>query len=140
MTALDELEVGQELPPLVVQSVDPEKTKLMAAILQDPNPIHFDAESVRALGLGDGVINQGPSNLSYVLNMVMRWSGGRRSLRSVAMRFLGNVFAGDRVECRGRVAAVEEGSGAVTVEVQALVGERPVLEGTVVVSSPHGSA
>jgi len=140
MSALDELEVGQDLPPLVVESVDPEKMKLMAAILRDPNPIHFDAESVRALGLGDGVINQGPSNLSYAVNMVTRWSGGQRTVRSVAMRFLGNVFAGDRVECRGRVAAVEDDSGLVTVEVEALVRERPVLQGTVVVSSPHGSA
>lgn len=128
-------EVGTELPPLVIDAVDPEKMKLMAAILRDPNPIHFDAASVRELGLGDRVVNQGPSNLSYLLNMVTRWSGGVPTLRSVAVRFLGNVFAGDRVECAGRVTAVDEASGLVTLEVEARVGDRPVLEGSVVVSA-----
>jgi acyl dehydratase len=134
MSAIAEAVVGQELPPLVVEPVDAEKMKLMAAILRDPNPIHFDADSVRELALGERVINQGPSNLSYLLNMVTRWSGGVSTLRSVGVRFLGNVFAGDRVECRGRVAAVDAGAGLVTLEVQATVGERTVLQGSVVVS------
>ena len=128
-------EVGTELPPLVIESVDAEKMKIMAAILRDPNPIHFDAERVRELGLGDEVVNQGPSNLSYLLNMVTKWSGGVPTLRSAAVRFLGNVFAGDRVECAGRVTAVDEATGLVTLEVEAHVGDRPVLQGSVVVSS-----
>jgi acyl dehydratase len=126
-------EVGTELPPLVIEAVDPEKMKLMAAILRDPNPIHYDADRVKALGMGDRVVNQGPSNMSYLLNMVTRWSGGVPTLRSVAVRFLGNVFAGDRVECTGRVTAVD--GDLVTLEVAASVGERPVLQGTVVVSA-----
>jgi acyl dehydratase len=128
-------EVGQELPPLVIESVDAEKMKLMAAILRDPNPIHFDPERVRDLGMGDRTVNQGPSNMSYLLNMVTRWSGGVSALRSADMRFLGNVFAGDRVECRGRVTEVDRDRGLVTVEVEATVGEQPILRGTVVVSA-----
>lgn len=124
---------GQELPRLVIESVDPEKMKLMAAILRDPNPIHFDAERVKELGMGDRQVNQGPSNMSYLLNMVSSWAGGVGALRSAEMRFLGNVFAGDRVECRGNVTAVED--GLVTVEVEATVGEQPVLRGTVVVAA-----
>ena len=126
-------EAGQELPLLVIESVDPEKMKLMAAILRDPNPIHFDAERVKELGMGDRQVNQGPSNMSYLLNMVSSWAGGVGALRSADMRLLGNVFAGDRVECRGTVTAVEE--GLVTVEVEATVGEQPVLRGTVVVAA-----
>jgi acyl dehydratase len=131
---LTQREVGYQLPPLVIEAVDAEKMKLMAAILRDPNPIHFDAERVRELGLGDRVVNQGPSNMSYLLNMVTRWSGGVPTLRSVAVRFLGNVFAGDRVECVGRVTAIDPESGLVTLEVAASVGDRPVLQGSVVVS------
>jgi len=131
---LTQHEVGFELPPLVIEAVDEEKMKLMAAILRDPNPIHFDVEQVKALGLGDRVVNQGPSNMSYLLNMVTRWSGGVPTLRSVAVRFLGNVFAGDRVECVGRVTAVDPDAGLVTLEVAANVGDRPVLQGSVVVS------
>jgi acyl dehydratase len=128
-------EVGTELPPLVIASVDAEKMMLMAAILRDPNPIHFDAGHVRKLGLGDRVVNQGPSNMSYLLEMVTTWSGGVATLRSVAVRFLGNVFAGDRVECTGRVTAVDEDAALVTLEVEARVGDRPVLQGSVVVSA-----
>lgn len=126
-------EVGQRLPALVIDEVSAEKMKLMAAILRDPNPIHIDADEVRALGLGDREVNQGPSNMSYVLNMVTRWSGGVPTLRSVAMRFLGNVFAGDRVDCVGTVAAIDD-EGLITLEVAARVGDRVVLEGSVVVA------
>ena len=127
-------EVGQELPALIVEDVSAEKMKLMAAILRDPNPIHFDAAEVKALGLGDREVNQGPSNMSYLLHMVTRWSGGVPSLKSVAMRFLGNVFAGDRVECAGTVAAIDEDARLVTLEVSARVGDRVVLQGRVVVA------
>jgi acyl dehydratase len=104
----------------------------MAALLRDPNPIHFDAERVRELGMGDRTVNQGPSNLSYLLDMVTRWSGGIPTLRHVAVRYLGNVFAGDRVVCRGQVTEVAD--GVVTLDVQALVEDRPVLQGTVTVA------
>lgn len=128
-------EVGQELPPLIIEAVDPEKMKIMAAILRDPNPIHFDPKRVSALGLGDRVVNQGPTNMSYLLNMVTRWSGGVPTLNSAAVRFLGNVFAGDRVECTGRVSAVDLAAGLATLEVKASVDGRPVLQGSVIVST-----
>jgi acyl dehydratase len=132
--SLENLAVGTELPSLVIESVDEEKMKIMAALLRDPNPIHFDVDRVRELGIGDRVVNQGPSNMSYLVNMVTRWSGGVPTLRTVAVRFLGNVFAGDRVECTGTVTAVDADAGLVTIDVAAGVGERPVLEGSVVVS------
>jgi acyl dehydratase len=125
---------GAELEPLVVESVPPEKMKLMAALLRDPNPIHFDAEAVRSDGMGDRVINQGPINQAYLVNLVTRAAGGPDRLRSIQVRFLGNVLAGDRVECRGRVAAVDEAAGTATLEIEARVGDAPVLAGTAVVT------
>jgi acyl dehydratase len=127
-------EPGTELPPLVVEHVDPEKMKLMAALLRDPNPIHFDADTVRALGLGDRVVNQGPSNLSYLIEMVTRWTGGVAAIRSIDVRFLGNVFAGDRVECHGTVASVDPETGEATVDVRATANGAPVIQGAIVVA------
>jgi acyl dehydratase len=127
-------EVGQALPALVIEAVDAEKMKIMAALLRDPNPIHYDSAQVKALGLGDRVINQGPINMSYLLSMVTQWSGGVPTLRSAAVRFLGNVFAGDRVECTGTVTAVDDAAGLVTLSVQASVAGRTALQGSVVVS------
>lgn len=127
------MKVGDELEP-VTHVTDPEQMKLMAALLRDPNPIHFDVESVRKLGLGDRVITQGPMTLSFVADMVARWAGGQEAaLHSLRVRMLGNVFGGDTVVCSGRVTEVDEASGLVTLEVQAAVDGTPVVGGTAVV-------
>lgn len=125
--------VGQELEPLVVEAVDPEKMKTMAAILRDPNPIHYDAEVVRRLGMGDAPVNQGPINLGYLMELVVRWAGSRDVLRRFGVRFLGNVLAGERVTCTGRVTAIDGDRGEVELELQAAVGDRVVLAGTATV-------
>ena len=48
----------------------------MAAILQDPNPIHFDPGSTHALGMGDHPVNQGPTNVTWLTEFVQRFAGG----------------------------------------------------------------
>ena len=128
------LEQGHRLPAYVVESVRPEPMKTMAAILDDPNPIHFDPASVRALGLGERPINQGPSNLGYLMEMLVEFAGAADRVRRVRVRFLGNVFAGDRVECTASVKSVDDDAGVAELEVQASVDGRPVLAGTAVIS------
>jgi acyl dehydratase len=63
--------VGDSIPEWVMESVSPERMCTMAAILRDPNPIHWDRNAVDALplGLGKRTINQGPLGLSYMINM-----------------------------------------------------------------------
>jgi len=131
---IGEVEVGAELPPFVVDEVSAETMKLMAALLHDPNPIHLDPEAVRRLGMGDRVVNQGPANQAYLLNMLTRFAGDPAAVRRITVRFLGNVFAGDRVECRGRVTDVDREGGLVTVELEEAVGDRTVMSGTAVVA------
>jgi acyl dehydratase len=127
---------GTELAPFVVESVSAEKMKLMAALLRDPNPIHLDPEAVRSLGMGERVVNQGPANQAYLVNMLVAWAGDPGAIRRVTVRFLGNVFAGDRVECRGRVTEVDRDAGLVTVELDETADGRPVMAGTAVVALP----
>ena len=104
--------VGDRIPDWVVDSVDAEKMKTMAALLRDPNPIHWDVESVKRLGMGDRVVNQGPNNMAYVVNALMSWAGGDpAAIRSVQVRFQGNVLAGDRVTAGGEVTEVREEGG-----------------------------
>ena len=81
---ISEVRVGTELEPFVVDGVSAEKMKLMAALLHDPNPIHLDPEAVRGLGMGDRVVNQGPANQAYLVNMLLALRGrpGRRSAAS----------------------------------------------------------
>ena len=98
--------VGDALPPFVIESVSPDAMKDWAVFLADPNPIHLDVEVVKAKGLGDKVINQGPINVAYMMNMLMAaFPGGR--IESMDSRFLDNVYAGDKVVASGTVTAVE---------------------------------
>jgi acyl dehydratase len=105
------VDVGTELPAFVVDPVPIEVMKTVAALLRDPNPIHFDAGAVAALGMGDRPVNQGPTNMAYVCNMLRAWTGDPASLRRLQVRFLGNVFAGDRVIAGGVVTGIREEGG-----------------------------
>jgi acyl dehydratase len=59
--------VIRSLGPWRLDSVDSERMREFAVLLADPNPIHLEPEAVRARGLGDRVVNQGPANFGYVL-------------------------------------------------------------------------
>lgn len=99
--------VGEAIPPFVIADVSPEKMKTMAALIDDPNPIHFDVTATKRLGMGDRVVNQGPSNMAYIVNLLIAWTGDVTALRGLRCRFNGNVFAHDRVVASGRVTAVD---------------------------------
>ena len=128
------LSVGDEIPRLVIESVDAEKMKTMAALLGDPNPIHWHIETVQELGMGDQPVNQGPNNMAYVMNMLGEWSGGAERILRMRVRFLDNVFAFDRLEAGGTVTSVGD-DGTVECDVWlARDGTHPVLAGTATVT------
>ncbi|MDE0376822.1 MAG: MaoC/PaaZ C-terminal domain-containing protein [bacterium] len=96
---------GTELPVYEVE-VRAAAMKTMAVLLRDPNPIHFDPHVVAALGMGDRVINQGPTNMAYVVDMLVAWAGDPARIQSLKVRFLDNVRGGDRVVAGGIVTSV----------------------------------
>ena len=102
--------VGTAIPPWSLARVSPEPMKLYAALARDPSPIHWDPRAAAARGMGDRVINQGPINLGYVVNMLMAWTGPE-SIREVTGRFTDNVRAGDAVVAGGVVTAVIAAGG-----------------------------
>lgn len=104
------VEVGFEIPAWVMERVDAQRMKTMAAILRDPYPVHWDRDAVDAMGGGRVVINQGPLNLSYVANMLMAWAGDA-SIRRLTVRFPAWVVDEDRVVARGRVTDVFDAAG-----------------------------
>ncbi|MDI2027758.1 MaoC family dehydratase [Saccharopolyspora sp. TS4A08] len=131
-----EVAVGARLPEWRVPAVSAEKMKTTAALLADPNPIHWDVEVVRALGMGERPINQGPLNMGYVLNMLAAWSGGHDRLRRFRVRFRGNVFAGDELRAGGSVTGVREEAGMTVADCDVsldVVGGTTVLSGTAAV-------
>ena len=50
--------------------VDPARMKILALLLADPNPVHLDPEAARRLNIADREVNQGPSNMAMVVNML----------------------------------------------------------------------
>jgi acyl dehydratase len=110
------VEVGDRIPEWHLPRVSREKMKTLAPILADPNPIHWDLETVRALGMGDRPINQGPNNMAYVMNMLAAWSGGHHHLRQLRVRFAGNVLGDDHVVARGAVTGLRTEGGRTVAE------------------------
>jgi acyl dehydratase len=104
------VEVGDQIPSWDMPSVLPERMRTMAAILRDPNPVHWDRRVCARLGFGDHTINQGPLGLSYMVNMLHAWTGPG-SIRRLVMRFPLVVLDGDHVTACGRVTAVREENG-----------------------------
>jgi acyl dehydratase len=135
------VEPGTRLPDLEVAEVSAEKMKTTAALLSDPNPIHWDTDVVRALGLGDRPINQGPLNMGYVTNMLAAFSGGHDRLRTFRVRFLDNVRAGDRLRASGVVTAVRTEGDELLCDCDvelSVAGGPKVLAGTATVAVDPG--
>lgn len=106
MTAASTIKPGDALPPFVIESVSPDAMRDWSVFLADPNPIHLDVEVVKAKGLGDKRINQGPINVAYMMSMLMAAFPGCR-IESMDSRFLDNVYEGDRAVASGEVTTVE---------------------------------
>jgi acyl dehydratase len=124
--------VGSSLPVHEVL-VDIQPMKTMAALLGDPNPIHWDTRALAALGMGDRPVNQGPLNMGYLMTMLARWAGGRDRILDFRVRFLGNVLAGDLVRAEGTVTglrATEAGRVADCEIALRIAGGEAVLSGT----------
>ncbi len=104
--------VGDAIPEWVMDSVSPERMRTMAALLRDPNPLHWDRDAVAALplGLGRRTINQGPLGLGYMVNMLQAWAGPG-CIRRMLTRFPQVVLDGDRVVSHGVVRALREEKG-----------------------------
>jgi 3-hydroxybutyryl-CoA dehydratase len=130
------MNVGDTLEPFRIASVSPEGMKAWAKFLHDPNPIHLDPAVVKAKGLGDRVINQGPANLAYLINMLQRAIPNGR-IESLEVRYVDNVFGGEAVEAGGTVKDVSaDGSKRrISCEVWLRADARAVLTGTAVVAA-----
>lgn len=134
------VESGDEIPPWEMAQVSAARMRTMAAILRDPNPVHWDRRVVSRLGFGEHTINQGPLGLGYMINMLHAWSGPG-SIRSLFMRFPQAVLDGDRITARGRVVSVRQADGERHVDCEIWLErggnatDRP-LQGTAMVAVP----
>jgi acyl dehydratase len=128
------MNAGDALAPFRIAVVSPEGMKAWAKFLHDPNPIHLDPAVVKAKGLGERVINQGPANLAYLINMLQAaFPGG--FIESLEVRYVDNVFGGESVEAGGTVK--EASKRHVACDVWLRAEGRPVLTGAATVALPN---
>ncbi len=99
----DDLSVGDELVR-TVEDLRADDMKLIAALLQDPYPPHYDPRRAEELGY-PGLLNQGPANLAYMLQPIVRELDSPSKLASFDMRFHDMVFEDETVTA---TATVEE--------------------------------
>jgi 3-hydroxybutyryl-CoA dehydratase len=129
---------GDALKPFRIGAVSPEGMKAWAKFLHDPNPIHLDPAVVKAKGLGDRVINQGPANLAYLINM-LQGAIPNGLIESLEVRYVDNVFGGEAVEAGGTVKEVSTNASKrrISCDVWLRADARgAVLTGTAVLSTP----
>ena len=126
-------EVGEQVDPFVIEAVDARRIKTVAAILRDPTPTHLDPAATRGRGMGEQVMTQGALNMTWLAEAAVRVAGGRERLVSFRVRFLDNVFAGERFECAGIVTDVNTEKGEAQLELRASANGRPVLSGSAVI-------
>ena len=93
---------GYELPSLTIGPIDRLNLIRMALFLHDANPAHLDRVYAQESGLKD-VIQQGPLNVAYLIQMLMEWAGPEARLIDVSMRFRANAHPGETLESRGKV-------------------------------------
>lgn len=134
--------VGDAVPGWTLACVQPERMRTVAAILRDPNPVHWDRAAVAARGGGERVINQSPLNLAYVANMLMEWAGPG-CIRRLRVRFPGVVREGDRVHAGGVVRQLSRQEGRWLAECEVWLevedGGR-AIEGIAVVELPDAGS
>lgn len=130
--------VGAELPPWTLpHGVDTDRIARLATLLGDPNPLHLDPAAARAAGYPD-LLNQGPSNLAMLANLLLRSFPGWQ-VRRLRARLGGAVVAGRPVRATGRVTGVADRDGQrwVTCALRLRVaGDITVLTGEGVVARP----
>jgi acyl dehydratase len=134
---MTEVSVGDEIPSWGMPRVERSRMRTMAAILRDPNPVHWDAKLVSTLplGVGERTINQGPLGLSYMINMLHAWAGPT-CVKRIFMTFPKIVLSEDAVTAKGVVTEIGP-EGNVTCDIWLEREGVRLLEGNATIVFPE---
>ncbi len=107
--------VGDELPPLLLAPVNRTTLALFAGASGDHNPIHIDSDFARAAGMAD-VFAQGMLGMAWLGRLLTNWAP-QRDVRALNVRFQAITNLGDTIRCTGRVIEKLEQDGATLARV-----------------------
>lgn len=101
--------LGDSLPTRPGPDINKARIRMVMDVMDDVNPVHIDEALVRQMGLR-GLVNQGPCNLAYIINMLVAWTGNPDCVKRMKVRFQNLVVPGDRTLAGGTVSAVRGGA------------------------------
>lgn len=132
----DEVEVGQELPPLDVE-LTPTLIVSTAIATRDYQDVHHDRDLAQEKGSKDIFMNILTTN-GFVGRFVTDWTGPEALLKRVAIRLGAPNYPYDTMKMTGRVSEKEmqDGEGVVTVEVTGANELGDHVVGTVTLALP----
>ena len=116
----EEVKVGDELPPFVVENITRTDLVRYAGASGDFNPMHHDQTFAEAAG-NPTVFAHGMLSAGFLGKCVTDYVGVQ-NLRRFKVRFATRVWPGDTVTCRGRVTRkyAAGGESRIDGELQAL--------------------
>ncbi|WP_256829598.1 MaoC family dehydratase [Pseudomonas sp. Pse1] len=104
-----DLQVGHELPPLLLPAVNRTTLALYAGASGDHNQVHIDLDFARKTRQPD-VFAHGMLSLAYLGRLLTGWVP-QQQIRSLAVRFTGITQLGHIPTCHGRVIELFEVDG-----------------------------
>lgn len=131
---IDRVQAGDALPVRAAPDISKARIIDVMTVMDDTNPVHIDEELAASLGLR-GIVNQGPSNLAYITNMLAAWTGNADCVRRFTVRFFVTVVPGDDLIAGGTVLSVDRERGLAECEVWLKMTDGTVmLSGTATVT------
>jgi len=111
----EDVEVGQELPPLTNPVITHAQLVRYAGASGDFNPIHTDVEAGKNFGLG-GTIAHGMLIMGFLGHFISDYLGGPTPVRKFGVRFLSMTRPGETIVCSGVITKKYEQDGQNFIE------------------------
>ena len=107
MTAVQDITVGAELPPLDIVPISRTTLALFAGASGDHNPMHVDVDVAKSAGLDD-VFAQGMLSMAYLGRLLTNWVDPQ-AIRSYRVRFAAITPIHGKPTATGKIVAIENG-------------------------------
>ncbi|MCB0927302.1 MAG: (3R)-hydroxyacyl-ACP dehydratase subunit HadB [Mycobacterium sp.] len=131
LRSFDSVKVGDQLPEKVYPLTRQDLVNY-AGVSGDLNPIHWDDEIARMVGLEDGAIAHGMLTMGIGGGYVTEWVGDPAAVTEYNVRFTSfvtvpNDGVGTELVFNGRVKSVDPETKTVTVALSATTGGKKIF-------------